>query len=120
MSERGSPLAGVAAGAASVATVTLTGSAGTTVYLSGFTVDGLGATASSSITVTVAGLLGGSRLYRVVVPAGATVGLGTARLVMDFANPIPASGPNTAITVSATSFGTGNTASNVAAHGFHR
>jgi hypothetical protein len=114
----GTDLAAVAAGAAGTVTATLTGTSVTTVHLTGFVVDGLGATAASVIIVTVAGLLGGSRLYRISVPVGATVQI--PRLAVEFSRPIPASAVNTPITVSAASFGAGNTAADVAAHGFYR
>src|SRR5688572_13193752 len=55
------------------AAATLTGTATTTVYISGFEVTGAGATAASVATVTVAGLLGGTRSYTYTFPAGATV-----------------------------------------------
>jgi len=49
--------------AAASAVATLTGTASTTVYIAGFEVTGSGATAGLPVTVTVAGLLGGTRHY---------------------------------------------------------
>jgi hypothetical protein len=86
-------------------------------YLTGFTVTGAGATAASVIAVTVAGLLGGSRIYDVVVPAGVTTTI--QPLNVQFTYPLPASAVNTAITVTAAAFGSGNTNAAAVAQGFY-
>jgi hypothetical protein len=52
------------------------------------------------------------------VPAGVTVGL--APLIVEFPQPLAASGPNTAIVVSFPSFGAGNTNAAVNAHGYQQ
>lgn len=98
--------------------VTLPNVAGQTTFITGFEITGAGATAASTIAVTVTGILGGTKSYRLVIPAGA--GVEIARLLVEFARPIPASGVNTAIVVNVPSFGAGNTDAAVTAHGFQR
>lgn len=93
--------------AAAAAAATMPAVAAKTNYLSGFEVTGGGATAASIILVTVTGLLGGTRVYSIAVPAGVT--LGVMPLVCAFFPALPASAVNIAITVSAASFGAGNT-----------
>ncbi len=85
-----------------------------TTYLTGFEVTGAGATAGNVVTVTVTGTVSGTLSYVFAVPIGATVGV--APLAVEFASPIPASAVNTAVDVP--SFGAGNTAAAVVAHGF--
>ena len=99
------------------AAATLTGAATTTVYLAGFEVTGAGATAASVVTVTVAGLLGGTRSYTYTFPAGATVAC--QPLIVTFDPPLPASAVNTAIVVTCPAGGAGNTNNTVVAHGFY-
>lgn len=117
LEETATELSDTVSGAAEEIAATLTGSATTTVYLTGFVVDGLGATGASVVAVTVSGLLGGSQVYRVAVPAGATVAI--PRLAVEFARPVPASAVDTPIVVTVPSFGAGNTAALVSASGFH-
>jgi len=121
MASLGSPsvteVGAVATGAASAIAPALAAVAGKTNYLTGFSVDGLGATAASVIEVTVTGLLGGTKRYKLSIPAGATLGL-TSRLQVEFARAIPASAVNTAITLNVPSFGAGNTSSVAELHGF--
>lgn len=100
------------------AVATLTGTATTTVYISGFEVTGSGATAGLPVTVTVAGLLGGTRSYTYVFAVGALVG--NAPLVVPFDPPLPASAVNTAIVVTCPASGTGGTNNTVVAHGFYQ
>jgi hypothetical protein len=102
--------------AAAEASATLTPSATTTAYVSGFEVTGAGATSAAVVTVTVAGLLGGTRHYTYTFPAGATVAC--TPLVVAFNPPLPASAANTAIVVTCPSGGAGNTNNTVVAHGF--
>jgi hypothetical protein len=99
------------------AAATLTGTATTTVYISGFEVTGAGATAASVATVTVAGLLGGTRSYTYTFPAGATVAC--TPLLVQFNPPLPASAVNTAIVVTCPASGAGGTNNTVVAHGFY-
>ena len=49
----------------------LAAAAGRTTYITGFEVTGLGATAAAAITVTVTGVLGGTKAYFLFIPAGA-------------------------------------------------
>jgi hypothetical protein len=113
----GTDLAVGAQVAAAANNQTLAGVAGKTTYISGFHVDGLGATGASTITVTITGLAGAATLsYTVNIPAGATVAI--ARLQIEFARPIPANAANTAIVVNVPSFGVGNTVAQAGAHGF--
>lgn len=103
--------------AAASAAATLTGTSTTTVYLAGFEVTGSGATAALPVSVTVSGLLGGSRLYTYNFAAGVLVG--NTPLIVTFDPPLPASAINTAIAVTCPSGGSGNTNNTVVAHGFY-
>lgn len=100
------------------AVATLTGTATTTVYLTGFEVTGSGATAGLPVTVTVAGLLGGTRSYTYVFAVGALVA--NQSLIVDFQTPLPASAVNTAIVVTCPASGAGGTNNTVVAHGFYQ
>lgn len=99
------------------AAATLTGTSTTTVYLAGFEVTGSGSTAALPVTVTVAGLLGGTRSYTYGFAAGALVG--NVPLIVTFDPPLPASAINTAIVVTCPAGGAGNTNNTVVAHGFY-
>lgn len=102
--------------AASAATATLTSASGRTVYITGFTVTGAGATAASVIAVTVTGVIGGTQTYNLAVPAGATVAV--PQMTVNFPLPLAASSTNVNIVVSAASFGAGNTNAAVVAYGY--
>lgn len=108
----------VATGAAAALAPALPAVAGKTNYLTHFTVDGLGATAASVITVTITGLRGGTITRHLSVPAGATTAI--APLSADFARGRPASAANTAVTLNVPSFGAGNTSAVAQIHGFTR
>lgn len=111
-----SPLSAASGNVANASAVaTLSGSLGTT-YISGFEVTGGGATAAALVSVTVAGLIGGTATYTIGVVAGASAP--NAPLVVTFNPPIPASAVNTAIVVTVPALGAGNTNSAVVAHGF--
>jgi hypothetical protein len=99
------------------AAATLTGTATTTVYISGFEVTGSGATTALPVTVTVAGLLGGTRSYTYSFASGALVA--NTPLIVAFDPPLPASAINTAIVVTCPASGTGGTNNTVVAHGFY-
>lgn len=99
------------------AAATLTGTATTTVYLTGFEVTGSGATAALPVTVTVTGLLGGTRHYTYNFAAGVLVG--NTPLIVEYTSPLPASAINTPITVSCPASGSGGTNNTVVAHGFY-
>lgn len=100
------------------AVATLTGTATTTVYISGFEITGSGATAGLPVLVTVAGLLGGTRTYVYTFEAGVLVG--NKPLTVQFAPPLPASAINTAIVVTCPASGAGGTNNSAVAHGFYR
>jgi hypothetical protein len=112
------PVSGANTGAAAAITATLAGAAGKLTYISGFHVTGLGATAGSVIAVTVTGLLGGTQTYNYTVTTGA--GLASGNLDVEFGVALPASALNTAIVVNVPSFGAGNTAEAVSAHGYQQ
>lgn len=112
----GADIGASSTGAAAILTATLAGVAGKLTYITGFQITGAGATAAAIVTVTVTGLLGGTQNYKLVIPAGAT--LGVTPLLVNFARPLPASALNTAIVVTVPSFGAGNTDAAVAAQGF--
>lgn len=99
------------------AAATLTPTATTTAYISGFEVTGAGATAAAVATVTVAGLLGGTRSYTYTFPAGVTVAC--TPLIVSFFPALPASAVNTAIVVTCPASGAGGTNNTVVAHGFY-
>src|SRR3954469_17667644 len=105
-----------ATGAAAIVTATLPAVTGKTNYLEGFVITGLGATAATTVDVTIAGLLGGTWTITVAIPAGATTAI--APILVDFGRPRRASGVNTAIVVTVPSFGAGNTKANALAYGY--
>ena len=107
-------LLGSSTGAAGAISATLTSAAGRLAYITGFEVTGSGATSATVVTVTVTGL-STTLNYTLTVPAGATTAI--QPLLIEFANPIPASAVNTNIVVNVPSFGTGNTNAAVTAHG---
>lgn len=112
------PVVACTSGGAQINAATLAAVSSVTNYLSGFEITGAGATGASVVTVTVSGILGGSLIYYIPVPAGANVAI--TPLVVEFNPPLPASSTDTAISVSAASFGSGNTSASVVAHGFHQ
>lgn len=93
--------------AAAVAAATLPAVAGQTNSVSGFQITGLGATGATVVVATLTGVLGGTQSYEVTVPAGATTAI--TPVIVSFNPPLPATGPNVAITISVPSFGAGNT-----------
>ena len=102
--------------AAASAAATLAGAASKTTYISGFQITGAGATAASVISVTVAGLKDGTSTYTMAIPAGVTTAV--QPLIVYFYPPLPASATNTAIVVTAPSFGAGNTNATCNAQGY--
>lgn len=111
----GTPLSVGSTNAAAANNQTLTGAAGVTTYISGFDVTGLGATAGSTITITVTGLTN-TLTYYLTIPAGATTSF--TPLQVRYNPPLPASAANTSIVVNVPSFGAGNTTAAVNAYGF--
>lgn len=100
------------------AVATLTGTATTTVYISGFEITGSGATAGLPVTVTLAGLLGGTRSYTYTFEAGVLVG--NKPLIVTFIPPLPASAVNTPLVLTCPASGAGGTNNVATAHGFYR
>lgn len=98
------------------AAATLTPGATVTAFLAGFEITGSGSTAGLPVTVTVTGLLGGTRHYTYVFVAGAL--LANTPLLVEFNPPLPASAINTAIVVSCPAGGAGNTNNTTVAHGY--
>lgn len=103
--------------AAAAAVATLTGTATTTVYLSGFQITGAGATAGAAVTVTVAGLLGGTRSWTYVFATG--VAVANTPLIVSFDPPLPAAAVNTAIVVTCPASGAGGTNNTANAYGYY-
>ncbi len=110
---------GVTSGNVAAATATATIAAPTTAgqsnYLCGFNVRSLGATSSTSVALTITGIVGGTLTYQYLTVAGAT----TANQA--FGNeyvPCFQGTPDTAIVVSLPSLGTGNTNAMVNAWGY--
>jgi hypothetical protein len=95
---------------------TLAAVAGKKNYVTGFEITGAGATAAGVIAVTLTGIAGGPQQYKVPIPAGATAGI--TPLIVQFANPLPASAENVAIVLTVPSFGAGNLHAAAALHGF--
>lgn len=100
------------------AAATLTGTSTTTVYLAGFEISGSGATVGLPVTVTVAGLLGGTIQYTYSFQAGALIA--NTPLIVAFNPPLPAAAVNTPIVVTCPAGGTGATNNTVTAHGFYQ
>lgn len=110
---------GNAIGANITNTATLNGTAGKTTYLRSLQVFFNGATAGSVVNLTIAGLLSGTFIVPVTVPAGATV-VG-APIVLSFGDDgLPASAINTPITVSLAALGAGNLTASVNAQGYQQ
>lgn len=74
-------------------------------YVSGIQITGLGATSAALITVTLVGLLGGTRTWYIACPEGATLQM--APLIVPFPIPIPASAVNTALVLNTSAPGSG-------------
>lgn len=99
------------------AAATLTPLSTDTAYISGFEVTGSGATTGLPVTVTVAGILGGTLSYTYTFVAGVLVP--NSPLVVEFNPPLPASAVNTPIVVTCPASGAGGTHNTVVAHGYH-
>ena len=95
------PLTGNAAGTTGAVVGTLAATAGKLTYICGFNVSSIGGTATVG-PITVAGLVGSSQVYQVPVNSAA----GAIVVTQTFKPCIPASAPNTAITVTTTANGT--------------
>lgn len=96
------------------ATATLPAAAGKTTYITGFTLEGLGATAENTVIATITGLAVGTLKFPVSIPAGAATRVNFQKM---FAA-LPASAQNTAIVVTIPAAGAGNTNMSVTAYGY--
>jgi hypothetical protein len=95
---------------ATASSASLPAVAGAVNQLCGFSITGGGATAASIVQATITGLIGGaapSLILQIPVPQG--VNNGISPIIVNFPNPIPASGPNVEIVLNLPSFGAGNT-----------
>lgn len=101
-----------------IATATLAAAAGKTNYLKGFVVTGGGATAATTVVVTVTGVAGGTMSFVLPIPAGPNVSVGIINV--PFSMPIPATGANVAIAVNVPAAGAGNTNMAVVAYGYQK
>ena len=104
----GNIITGNATGSTSAVVGTLAGAVGKTTYICGFSVSSTGSAAVSPITV--AGIVRSSMVFQ-------NLSAGAGILQQAFYPCVPASGPNTAITVTTTADGTA-TAVNVNSWGF--
>jgi len=104
----GNIITGNATGSTSAVVGSLSGFVGKTTYICGFSISGTGSAAVSP--VTVAGVIGSSMVFQ-------NLSAGTGALSQAFYPCVPASAPNTAITVTTTADGTA-TAVNVNSWGF--
>lgn len=93
--------------AAASAVAALPAVASKTNYCTGFQITASGSTLGLPVSVTLAGILGGTLTYTFTFPAGVLVP--ATPLVVTFPDPIPASAVNTAITLTCPSGGGGNT-----------
>jgi len=110
----GAIITGNAAGTTGAVVGTLAARSGVTSYICGFNVSAIGGTATVG-PITVAGLVGSSQVYQVPVNSAA----GAIVATQAFFPCIPASAPNTAITVTTTANGTA-TAVDVNSWGFQQ
>jgi hypothetical protein len=98
------------------AVATLAAAPGKTTFITGFRCDAAGATAGLAVSLTVAGLLGGTLTYAFTFPTGAAVGAWPVEHL--FVPPLAASTVNTAIVVTLPAGGAGNTNATCNATGF--
>lgn len=111
----GTPLVGNSSGAAQANNCTITAPAAQTAYVQGFTVTGVGATAASAITVTLADGTNTMK-FTLLIPAGATTAI--TPLTYTFSQPFPAATTGATWTLSVPSFGAGNTNASATLYGF--
>lgn len=103
--------------AAASAAAAIPASVGKLSYVTGFEITAGGATSAALVVATLDGLIGGvTGTFIFGAPAG--VAVAAQPLLVVFAEPIPASAVNTAITLTLPSLGTGNTNAAVTIHGF--
>lgn len=97
------PITATATGTTAATVATLSGSAGKTTYITGFTITS-NATALATGTAVVSGTVSGSLSYLQTILASTN---GTSDLTKSFNPAIPASATNTAIVVTSAAAGTG-------------
>lgn len=106
-------------GGAQANNATLPASANLITYITGFDINGLGATTGTTILVTITGLSlvsgSGTPTWLLTIPTGTTTAI--TPLSIRFAAPLPGADINTAVVVNVPSFGAGNTTANVTAFG---
>ena len=100
------------------AIATLTPVAGQTIFVTGFTITGGGATAASLVSATLVGLLGGTLTFTIAVVAGAT--LGNTPLVVQFGQPLAGSAVDVAAVLTLPALGAGNTNASVTLVGYSK
>ena len=101
--------------AAAICTVNIPAIQGRTIYVSGVQITGGGATAASTVSTAVSGLIGDQFYWQInvpVLPAGIIPAFG------NFNPPLPAL-PNTAVSIGVGSFGTGNLIETVNVQGYY-
>ena len=104
-------------GAAGAVTAAVPAAAGLYSYVDGFDVTGLGATAATSVDVTLSD--GTVTLhYRVAVPAGVTTGI--TPLQVRFPEALQSTAVNTAWTLTVPTFGSGNTNVSASIYGYQQ
>jgi hypothetical protein len=99
------------------AQATLAAKTGQTAYLTGIQVTAAGATAASTVTLSVTGLQGGTMSYVFNFPVG--VNVAALNLLETFYPALQASGPGVAIVATLPAGGAGNTAASVNLQGFY-
>lgn len=98
------------------AAATIPAVSGKTAFISGFEITGGGATAAALVIATLTGV---ATQMNFIYGAVAGVALANQPLIVQFTDPIPASGPNTAIVLTCPALGAGNTNNCVNVHGFY-
>ena len=99
------------------ATATIPALDGYTAYLAGIYINGAGATAANVVTCAVSGLVGATMTLGVAVPAGVNAPL--TPILLTFANPIPASAQNLAISAVMGAFGAGGLSATINTWGYY-
>jgi len=97
------------------ATATLAAASGKTTYITDFMCTASGATSAKVVTVTLTGVITGTKNFTFVFPAGVTTA--ATPLVFTPPQPIPASATNTTIAVTMPSSGSGGTNATCTADG---
>jgi hypothetical protein len=109
------PVAATATGTNAITAATLPAAAGKTTYITGYQVSGGSPTAATLISITLAGVVGGSEPLFFTGPAQPAP---LPPVIVSFNPPLPASAANTAITVTASAFGAGSATEVVSLQGF--